>query len=101
MPKHATRTSFKPGQGGRPKGILNKATAESKELALAFLTKHYWPTLEDRWKRGNVMWPEVQTLLAYGHGKPKETHELTGPDGGPLQLARIEVVIVDGKDAQD
>ena len=105
MPRHATRTSFKPGQSGggrRPKGVPNKATQEAKELALAFTTKHYWPTLEARWKSGNVLWPEMQTVLAYAHGKPKETYEHSGPDGKPIEvLTHIVRVIIDGQTAKD
>lgn len=92
---------FQKGQGGRPKGIPNKATRDIKEMIGKFLDKNYWPTLETRWNSGNVTWPEMQTLLAYRFGKPKEMHEVTGFDGGPLQFSRIEVVLVDGKDAED
>ena len=103
MPRRATRTSWKKGQRGGPgrkKGTPNKATREIKDLATAFLDANYWPTLDKRWREGKMSWPEVQTLMAYGYGKPKELHEHAGPDGGPIPVvARIERVIVDAKDA--
>ena len=105
MPRHATKTTWKKGKPpgpGRPKGIPNKATVAIKELCANFLNANYWPNLEQRWKDGKVQWPEVQTLLAYGYGKPKESHELTGVDGSPIEvLTRIVRVIVDGQDAKD
>ena len=85
MPRHANRTSFKPGQGGRPKGVPNKATAAVKELCRGFLDKNYWPTLEERWRQGNVQWPEAQTIMHYAYGKPKETHAIEHT--GDLQIS--------------
>jgi hypothetical protein len=89
-------------RAGRPKGTKNKATVAVREMCVSFLDKNYWPTLEDRWKEGKVTWPEMQTLLAYGYGKPKETHEHTGLDGGPIEtVSRIEWALVDGKNAKN
>lgn len=89
MPKHATRTSWKPGfkppGAGRPKGVPNKATQAVRELCQNFLDKNYWPTLDARWKSGNVQWPEVQTILAYAHGKPKESYSVE--HSGDLQIS--------------
>jgi hypothetical protein len=28
----------------------------------------------------------IKVLLAYGHGKPKSQKEISGPDGGPINL---------------
>ena len=89
MPRHANAGSFKPGVkppgAGRPKGVPNKATLAVKELCRNFLDKNYWPTLDNRWKAGNVQWPEVQTILAYAHGKPKESYSVE--HSGDLQIS--------------
>jgi len=30
-----------------------------------------------------------KVVVAYGHGRPKATHEHTGPGGGPIQIAAV------------
>lgn len=38
--------------------------------------------------------PALEAMIYhYAYGKPKETHELTGPGGGPVEaVTRVEVV---------
>jgi hypothetical protein len=75
--------SGKAGRSGR------KSKAE--ELGLQELLDTCWP-LADRGtaikklaalsNRGNLQ--ALQILMAYTYGKPKERHEITGADGGPV-----------------
>jgi hypothetical protein len=69
---------FKKGEGGRPKGVLNKATREIKDFARKFLES---PDYVDGMKRRVIAGraPHVEVLLFhYGYGKPKETVALEG-----------------------
>ena len=90
-------------RAGRPKGTPNKVTVEIRELARSMiLDEGYQKKLRADLHSGKLPPPLVALLFHYGFGKPKETHELTGPDGGPIEsVSRIEVVLVDGKNAKD
>jgi hypothetical protein len=80
---------WKPGQsgnpGGRPKGRLIDETLEElllrndSELALAIAKK-----LLARAKAGEVK--AIQLVAERVQGKPKRHLELSGPDGGPLDI---------------
>jgi len=90
-------------RAGRPKGTQNKVTVEVREAAKALVEDPvYRARLQRRLLRGKLA-PALESMLwHYAYGKPKETHEVTGPDGGPVEvLTRIERVIVDGKNAKD
>lgn len=64
---------FKKGEGGRPKGVPNKATREIKEVARGLLeAPEYLAALKRRLAKGTAGPVEV-TLYHYGYGKPKET----------------------------
>jgi len=77
---------------GRPKGSLNKATIEVKSLAqqhgpeviarLVALTRH---------RSGAVCVAACRELLDRGYGRPKQSHELAGPGGGPIPFVRHEL----------
>lgn len=86
-------------RAGRPKGTPNKVTIEVRELARAMVENETYRSRLGRRLRSGKLAPAVETMLwHYAYGKPKETHEVTGPDGGPVELVtRIERVIVDGK----
>lgn len=83
--------------GGRPKGVPNKTTVESREFADRILSDPaYVVSLRRRVLAGKA--PHMETLLAqYRWGKPKDTVALEGPDGSPLALIRRIVVDVDGE----
>lgn len=70
---------FKKGEGGRQKGVLNKATRDIKAFAQDWLTDPaYLESLRIRLLNGEA--PHIETLLYhYGYGKPKETLALEGP----------------------
>lgn len=76
--------AFKKGEGGRPKGIPNKATREIATAAHALLSdKKYLASLKVRLEEGKA--PHMETLLHhYAYGKPTEKHEHSGANGLPL-----------------
>lgn len=77
---------FKPGEGGRPKGIPNKATRDIKAFSRNFLeSPAYIASLQQRILAGDA--PQVEQLLFhYGYGKPKDT---VAVEGGPLPLPLV------------
>lgn len=76
MAKKPRGRPFKKGEGGRPKGTLNKATIEIKALAQQLLSDpDYLHALKWRLQHGEA--GAVEPLLYhYGYGKPKETLEV-------------------------
>lgn len=76
-----TRTTFKKGQGGRPRGAVNKASRDIKQWTEKFLTSRaYVENAVQRVMDGKA--PHLEILWHhYGFGKPKETlkHEGTIP----------------------
>ena len=84
-------------RAGRRKGVQNKVTREVRDLARAMVQDEaYLTKLTRDLHAGKLPTQLVVMLWHYAYGKPKETHEISGPGGLPL-LDRIEVVIVDGK----
>lgn len=69
---------FKKGEGGRPRGAVNKATREIKDAARKLLEdKAYQLALKRRLKAGKA--PHMETLLHYyAYGKPRETLAVQG-----------------------
>lgn len=70
---------FKKGEGGRPKGIPNKASIEIKALAQQLLSDpDYLHALKWRLQHGEA--GAVEPLLYhYAYCKPKETVAVEGP----------------------
>jgi hypothetical protein len=63
---------------GRPKGALNKATREIRELAQALFDDAYWERCRARLLSGRIA-PAVEAkLLAYAYGEPKQQLEVQG-----------------------
>jgi hypothetical protein len=87
-PKH---TRFKPGQSGNPKGRPKKIPAIDELLAEVLGEEKDGKTaaqvilmaLRAKATKGDVRAAEV--LLERAYGKVKERHELSGPDGGPIE----------------
>lgn len=77
--------------GGARPNAGRKPKAQEQD-ALKLMTSA-WPmarrrkaikALADAAEKGNVK--AVGLLMAYAYGKPKETHQHTGEDGGPLKV---------------
>lgn len=80
--------------GRRPKfaegellGLINKAWPKRQRVEA-------FAKLVERAGRGDL--EALKLLLAYSYGKPRERHEITGKDGGAVQISIIEVVKPDG-----
>lgn len=77
MPRKSNLPPNRPGHG-RPKGALNKATRDIKEMATKLLTDEaYVEALKVRLRRGTAGAVET-TLYHYAYGKPKETVAVEG-----------------------
>ena len=90
-------------RAGRPKGVLNKVTLEIREVARSLVEDDgYRRRFKERLYEGSMA-PALEALVwHYAYGKPKETHEHTGADGGPIEtVSRIEWALVDGKNAKN
>ena len=77
--KEVADTARKPPAAGkgRPKGAVNKATREIKDISQGLLSDPvYVESLRRRLTSGKA--PHMETLLHhYAYGKPKEQHEGT------------------------
>lgn len=79
---------------GRPKGALNKATADVKLAAQAY-TEEALKTLAKIMKTGASEAARVaaaNSILDRGHGKPKQTIDGPGPNGEHLQRVVNEII---------
>lgn len=85
-------TPFKPGQSGNPNG-RPKIAAEVKELALQACPgaiKRLIQIVEDDDEDMRVRIIALKELLDRGLGKPSQSVELTGAEGGPVQVAPVD-----------
>jgi len=76
--------------GGRTKGSQNKATLDMVEWFREFLSS---PECRESMKRRMLSGkaPKLEELaFHYGLGKPVETVEVTGADGGAIMVQQVE-----------
>lgn len=84
---------------GRPKGAANKATIDIREAAQQY-TELALRTLVQVAESGDSAAAKVaaaNAILDRGHGKPKQSVEASGPDGGPIATS-VSVRFVDVPD---
>jgi hypothetical protein len=77
-----------PKTGGRQKGSRNKVTREIREVAGKYTLraiKQIW-SLAQKAENEDVRLKASSLILAYGHGKPTDRQELTGADGGAVEI---------------
>jgi len=73
---------------GRPKGSLNKATADLRSAAQEYTTaslKTLAGIMENEKQPAAARVSAAIAILDRGHGKPVQAIEASGPDGGPIQ----------------
>jgi len=76
---------------GRPKGSVNKATKEIRELAQALFDQEYWARTRQRIISGHIA-PAIESkLLAYAYGEPKQTLDV--PQLGDITALLAKKVI--------
>lgn len=82
--------AFKKGEGGRPKGAPNRANGEIRARCLALIKDPaYQKDFKRRLAAGEL--PPVLEAMTwhYAIGKPVETHEHQGPEGGPVPISVV------------
>lgn len=96
MPPHRYAKGHKK-MGGRKKGGLNKKTLEiaqfSRELfADVFKDPAFAQQVKNKILAGKES-PLVMELLKYGYGKPPDKIQLSGPDGGPIEINDADALL--------
>jgi len=80
------------GRGGRKAGIPNKVTRELKEIAQAYTEEAILTAatiMRSAKKPAAARLTAVSIILDRGHGKPLQSLEHHGPDGGPITLEAL------------
>ncbi len=73
---------------GRPRGSRNKATKAIREIAQKYTRRavlRCWKLAKDA-DNQDVQLKALQLILAYGHGRPTDRQEISGPDGSDLTI---------------
>lgn len=88
---------FKPPGSGRKKGTPNKATAEIKALAQvhapAAIKELARLALKAKSEQARVA--AIRELIDRGYGKATQSHEHSGPGGGPIQTVDLTSLTAD------
>lgn len=77
---------------GRPKGSLNKLTAEVRELAAGYgpaVIRRLYDIVNDDEQPTAARVSAANVILDRGFGRPAQAVELTGRDGGPVETVRM------------
>jgi len=98
MPFPNDKTKFKKGESGNPNGRPRKLPEIDKLMADVLgeekdgieAAKAILMALRSRATKGDVKAAEV--LLDRAYGKAKQDLQVTGKDGGPLQITGITVI---------
>lgn len=98
---------FKPGQSGNPKGrpvaeltfghvlrtkLISEYTSEEYEQAVAYIdaiTDHMAKIASDKSTDPQVRLAYIKEIADRTEGKPKQQTELTGKDGGPIEVSNL------------
>ncbi len=81
---------FQPGQGGRPKGVKNKATRAVTAIAIKLVEdREYRRQFALRFKAGELAPPLEAMVWHYAYGKPTEHMEIGGEGGGPVRVVFV------------
>ena len=82
---------------GRPAGVPNKITADVRALAQEYGEDaiRELATILTTSENHSARIAAAKELLDRGYGKSKQSVELGGPEGGPMQFERIVREIVD------
>ncbi|HMF11591.1 MAG TPA: DUF5681 domain-containing protein [Gemmataceae bacterium] len=72
---------------GRPKGTRNKVTVDAQQTAAALVDDPIYRAKLARDLRGRKVPPLIEQMLwHYAKGKPKDELQVTGSEGGPLEI---------------
>ncbi len=77
---------------GRPKGVVSAKTRAIQEMALEHADDMFAILLDlaQNASADNVRKDCAMAILERAYGKPKQGLELSGPDGGPIEVKRHE-----------
>ena len=99
-PENIVPHKFKKGQSGNPNGrprklpeltkLLDNVLGEEKNNVTAM--EAVVKSLLSNATKGDTQ--AARVLLEYAYGKAKASIEVSGPDGGPLQIEGVDVKIV-------
>lgn len=81
----------KPGKVGAAKRALSEMAKDYADAALATLAE----IQADKLAPASARVSAATALLDRGYGKPAQSLELTGENGGPVQFATIRRVVID------
>lgn len=85
----------RPG-AGRPKGRLNAVTREIRALAQEYTEEALRAlvrVMRDKKAPSAAVVAASTTIIAYGHGKPRQAVEHSAPGGGPVEIKVTRTIV--------
>lgn len=83
-------------KAGRPKGRLNAVTREIRAAAQAYTDEALQAlvrVMRDKKAPHAAVVSASTTIIAYGHGKPRQAIEHSGAEGGPLEIKVTRTIV--------